>query len=65
MASVAWSRLGGVVLMAGAPAVFWAYAAKFTFGLFGVVLSATALAAIVCSIFLFVGCIVAGLALKS
>jgi hypothetical protein len=61
-AIVGWRRLSGVVLMAGAPAVFWGYVASFGFGIAGIALSTTALAAVIGAIFLFLVCVVAGLA---
>jgi hypothetical protein len=65
MAADRLTRLAGVVLMAGAPAVFWAYAAKVVFALFGVTLAASTLAIVVGSVFLFLSCVVAGLALRN
>lgn len=61
LAKIGWGRFAGVALMAGGPAIFWAYAAQLAFGLAGVALSPTVLAVIVGAIFLFLACVVAGL----
>jgi uncharacterized membrane protein len=65
MVSDRMAKVGGVVLMAGVPAVFWAYVAKFVLGLFGVALSTAVLAGLVATVFLFLGCVVSGFALRS